>query len=222
MSRILRSSILVFSTVVVAATATAAMAARDRFNRADLGAKWVVPAGDGNLFITDNQLQGDLLSLGYDTKSGSDTTVKATLYLGGTDIEYGAVASGDIAGGNNAFVKLQEQTGSGKFETLGFYTGNNVEGPFVQLTSPVSSPARVTLSFCGTLATVKIMSAEGKQVYQYDYGTSFGTGGGLGTVGKISIDNYVSKPGKGCEDAVGDKDAVRITHSTAKDISLLK
>jgi hypothetical protein len=215
-------STVILSAVIMAATATAAMAARDNFDRADLGKRWVVPAGDGRLFITNDELQGDTLSLGYDKKSSSDTTVKATLYLGGTDIEYGAVASGDIASSNNAFVKLQADNGSGKFDAAGFYTGNDVEGPFFLLDSPVPSPATVTLSFCGTVATLKIKSAAGKQVYQYDYGTSFGTGGGLGTVGKISIDNYRSSPDTGCEDAIGIKGTIRITHSTAKDVTLTK
>ena len=145
---------LLFSAAVVVASATSAMAAHDNFDRASLGNKWVVPAGDGRLFITNNQLQGDTLSLGYDKKSSADTTVKGTIILNGTDLEYGAVASGNIAGGNNAFVKLQEQNGSGEFEYGGFYVGNNGGGNFFELNSPVPSPANVILSFCGTVATL--------------------------------------------------------------------
>ena len=207
----------------MAATATTAMAAHDNFGRANLGNKWVVPAGDGRLFITNNQLQGDTGSLGYDKKSSADTTVKATLILNGTDLEYGAVASGNIAGGNNAFVKLQEQNGSGEFEYGAFYVGNNGGGNFFQLNAPVASPASVSLSFCGTVATLKISSSSGKQKYTYDCGTSFGGGGGLGTYGNISLDNYVSKPG-GCADVVGagNEKATVVKGSNARDLSLAK
>jgi hypothetical protein len=207
----------------LALCASSAMAARDNFDRASLGRKWVVPAGDGALFITNNQLQGDTLSLGYDKRSNADTTTSATVYLNGTDLEYGAVASGDIATGNNAFVKLQEQNGSGMFEYGGFYVGNNGSVDFFQLNSPVPSPATMTVSFCGTVATLKIKSAAGTQKYTYDYGTTFGTGGGLGTYGLISLDNYKSKVG-GCaaDGGMSTKGARVIKGSDARDLSLSK
>jgi hypothetical protein len=194
------------------------MAAKDNFDRSDLGKKWVVTSG--RLYISNDQLQGDPLSIGYDKKSAGDTTVAGTLYLNGTDTEYGAVASGNIASGNDAFVKLQEQNASGMFEYGGFYTGNNIGGDFFQLNSPVASPAQVTLSFCGTVATLKIKSSSGKQTYTYDYGASFGGGGGLGTYGAISIDNYKSKPG-GC---TADRTATVIKHNASgtKDPTLAK
>src|SRR6478672_11554529 len=117
------------SAAIMAATATTAMAAEsrsgtahDNFDRAVLGNRWAIRSG--RLFINNNQMRGDAGSLGYDKKSSTNTTVAATLYLNGTDLEYGAVASGDIASGNNAFVKLQEQNGSGEFEYGAFYVGN--------------------------------------------------------------------------------------------------
>ena len=203
-------------TAAGALCATSAMAAHDDFDRANLGNKWVIVSP--NLFISNNQLKGDSLALGYDKKSVSDSKVSATVYLNGTDLEYGAVASGDIASGNNAFIKLQEQNGSGEFEYGAFYVGNNGGGNFFQLNSPVPSPAVLTLSFCGTVATMKIKSADGTQKYTYDYGTTFPTGGGLGTYGNISLDNYRSKIG-GCADAIG---ATPVKGSNAKDLSLTK
>jgi len=65
---------------------------------------------------------------------------------------------------------------------------------------------------------MKIKSAAGTQKYTYDYGTTFGTGGGLGTYGNISLDDYKSKLG-GCADAVG---ATVIKGSNARDLSLVK
>ena len=180
----------------------------------------MVPAGDGSLYITNNQLQGASLSLGYDKKSGSDSTVTATVYLNSTDSEFGAVASGDIAGGNNAFVKIQSQNADGMFEYGGFYVGNNGGVDFFQLNSTVPSPARMTVSLCGTVATLKIKSSAGTQSYTYDYGSSysFGTGGGLGTYGNISLDNYSSGTAS-CTDAIG---ATVIKGSNAQVLSLSK
>jgi hypothetical protein len=74
---------------------------------------------------------------------------------------------------------------------------------------------------CGTVGTMTIKSAAGKQQYTYDYGTTFPTGGGAGTFGAIAIDNYKSNANGGCETAVGAK-AIRITHSTATDRVLTK
>lgn len=211
-------SLLAFAGAVLCGTS--AMAAKDNFDRSDLGKKWVVPAGDGRLYITNDALQGDTLSLGYFKKSGGDSAVTATLILGGTDLEYGAIAVGDVASGNNVFAKLQEQNGSGEFEYGGLYVGNNGGGFFFQLNSPVASPANVTVSVCGTVATMTIKSSSGKQVYSYDYGTSFPTGGGLGTYGLISLDNYKSKAASCTADLRG-ATVLRGT-SKIKDLSLQK
>jgi hypothetical protein len=196
------------------------MAARDNFDRTSLGNKWVVPSGDGSLFITNDQLQGSSLSLGYFKKSASDTKTTATVYLNGTDLEYGAVAIGDVATGSNAFVKIQSQNADGMFEYGGFYVGNNGGVDFFQLTSTVPSPATLSVSLCGTVATMKIKSSAGMQKYSYDYGSSynFGTGGGLGTYGNISLDNYKSGAAS-CTDAIG---ATVIKGSNARDLSLSK
>jgi hypothetical protein len=206
-------TISVLSALATVLWATTAMAAHDNFDRASLGKRWVVPFG--SLYIANDQLQGDSVSLGYHKKSAGDTTVSATVYTNGTDLEYGAVASGDIASGNNAFVKIQSQDNTGLFSTAAFYTGNNGGGSFFSLNTPVPSPATLTVSFCGTVATMTIRSSAGRQKYTYDYGTTFGTGGGLGTYGPVSLDDYKSKPG-GCADA---GDAVVIKASNATDLS---
>lgn len=198
--------------------ATSAMAAKDDFNRAQLGKKWVVP--QGNLYITNDQLQGDSLSLGYYKKSSKDSEVSVTAIINNpAETEYGAAAIGDIASGNNAFVKIQTQNGDSAFEYGGFYVGNNGGGDFFALDTPAPSPAKMTVSLCGSVATLTVKSSAGTQKYSYDYGTSFGTGGGLGTYGQISLDDYKSGSAKCKADEIGAK---RITHSTAKDLSLAK
>jgi len=208
---------LILASLAIVVCATSALAARDAFNRRALGPNWVVPTG--RLFINFDQLQGATGSLGYDVESSSDTTVAATVYLASTDVEYGAVASGDVAGGNNAFVKIQAQNADGHFSNAGFYTGNNSGGSFFALKREVPSPATVSVSFCGTVATMKIKSAAGRQIYSYDYGASFGTGGGLGTYGAVALDKYRSKPG-GC--ALQERGIWIKKGSSAGDLSLSK
>lgn len=201
---------------MAALCATSAMAARDNFNRANLGSNWVQQ--DPTLSISNNQLVGTSLALGYDTKSNSDNQARAIIYLNGTDLEYGAVAVGDVAAGNNAFVKIQEANGDGVFEYGAFYTGDNGGGSYFQLNSTVPSPATLTVTVCGTMAVMKIKSAAGTQKYKYDYGYTVGPWGGLGTYGNISLDNYRSRT-TGCGDAKG---ATLITGSNARDLSLSK
>ncbi len=195
---------------------SSAMAAKDNFNRSQLGKKWVITAG--SLEINNDQLQGSSEGLGYYKKSANNTAVTATVYATSTDLEYGAVVSGDIATGNNAFAKVQGES-DGAFQDGAFYTGNNGGGDFFGLTSEVPSPATISLSFCGTVAKLTIKSSAPTQTYTYDYGTSFGTGGGLGTYGEVALDNYKSK---GTSDCAPDKDAIRITHSDAVDPTLRK
>jgi hypothetical protein len=209
---------LLITGMVSALCATSALAASDHFNRTTLGNSWVVPSG--SLFIVSDRLQGDTLSLGYDKKSRADTSVQAVIYTTSTDLEYGAVASGKIATGDNAFVKIQAQTGDGNFSNAGFYTGNNVGGEFFALTSEVPSPATLSVSFCGTVATMKIRSAVHTQVYNYDYGATFHTGGGLGTYGSVALDNYKSSPG-GC--ALSERGIwIKKGASHVRDLSLTK
>jgi|HubBroStandDraft_3_1064219.scaffolds.fasta_scaffold74813_1 hypothetical protein len=188
--------------VAVSLSATSALAQKgaDAFNRPTLGSGWVVTAG--SLSIANHEMVGTSLSLGYIKSSILDkaTAASTVVFLGSTDTEYGAVALGNIAGGNNAFVKIQSQNGLGTFDTAAFYTGNNGGGNFFTLSSPVPSPAILDVFFCGTTATMRITSAAGVQVYTNNYGTTFGIGTGLGTFGSVGLDNFVGF-GSGCKDA---------------------
>jgi hypothetical protein len=163
---------------------------------------------------------GASLSLGYIKSSSKDTAASAVVVLGGTDLEYGAVALGNIAGGSNAFVKIQAQNSAGTFDHGAFYTGNNGGGVFFALSSAVPSPAILDVFFCGTVATMRITSAAGVQTYTNDYATTYGPGGGLGTYGSVGLDNYVGF-GSGCKDAaVGAVPASEMPKD--RDLSLVK
>jgi hypothetical protein len=179
------------------ALATSAMAGADAFNRAHLGSSWVVTSG--SLAISNHELVGGTESIGYLNSASTNTAASAVVLLGGTDLEYGAVAVGNIAGGTNAFVKIQQQNGGGTFDHGAFYTGNNGGGDFFTLSSPVPSPAILDVFFCGDVATMRITSAAGVQLYSYNYGTTFGAGAGLGTYGAVRLDNLIGFA-TGCAD----------------------
>lgn len=178
--------------------AAPALAASDDFDRATLGKKWVVV--DGTLSIANNQLVGSDTALGYFKRSRSDITASALVTLPNANLQYGAVAIGDIATAHNAFVKIQNN-GDATFSFGAFYEGDNGAGNFFALTSPVPSPATLQVTLCGTVAKMTIKSSAKTQKYAYDYGAdgnSFGTGAGLGTFGNVTLDNYQSKPGGRC------------------------
>jgi hypothetical protein len=191
-----------------------AFAGKDLFDRADLGNKWVVV--NPSLGIVANQLVGTDLAIGYHKKAVAADTASATVILNGTGLQYGAIAIGDVATGNNIFVKLQSQDGAGMIDHAAFYTGNNGSGSFFSLTSPMASPAKMTVSLMGTVATLTIKSASGTQTYTYDYGTSFTTGAGLGTYGVVALDNFKFRANFAGEAAAN---AVVVRGSNAKDLS---
>lgn len=182
----------VLASLIAIACATPALAAKDNFDRAALGAKWVTTAGA--LYITDNALAGDPGSLGYFKRSAADSAAQVMMVLPDASLQYGAIALGNIGNGVNAFVKLQAQTGDSSFSHVGFYVGNNGGGTFSTLDVPAPSPAKVSVSLSGSVVTLTIKSAAGTQTYQHDYGTSFGTGAGLGTYGAIRLDSFKSIP----------------------------
>jgi hypothetical protein len=180
---------IAFLTLALALCTTSAMAGADAFNRAKLGGSWVPVSG--SFALSNHELIGSTLALAYSTSSTGNSAGTVVVSLGSTDLEYGAVALGNIAGGNNAFVKIQAQNGAGTFDHGAFYTGNNGTGTFFALSSPVPSPAVLDVFFCGPVAFMRITSAAGTQVYSNNYGGTFGKGVGLGTYGSVLLDNYI-------------------------------
>ena len=87
------------TTILLAAAALFAgnaLAAKDDFNRADLGSKWVQTAPA--LYIADQALQGDSMAAGYFTRSEGANRASAVIALGSTSVEYGAILIGDKIG----------------------------------------------------------------------------------------------------------------------------
>ncbi len=196
-----------------------AQAASDAFNRSKLGGTWVVTSP--KISISADQLVGSDLGLAYLKAASTTNAASAVIYANGTGLQYGAVVVGNIAGGSDAFVKIQEQNGGGTFDHAAFYNGNNGSGSFFALSTPVPSPATIDVAFTGTVATLRITSAAGVQTYTYDYGTTVGNGGGLGTYGASSLDNFVTYTGTSSTLAIAGVDAVRVTAgaNTERDLS---
>ena len=219
MKNTLICKIVALAVVSLSAGSALAQGGSDAFNRASRSKRWVVTAG--SLSISNHGMVGESGSLGYLKPSSKDKAASAVVFLGSsTDTEYGAVALGNIAGGNNAFVKIQAQNGAGTFDHAAFYTGNNGSGTFFALSTPVPSPAILDVFFCGTTATMRITSAAGVQTYTNDYGTTYGPGAGLGTYGSVGLDNFIGSAG-GCNHAqVGAVPASEMPRDT--DLSLAK
>jgi len=204
---------------VVSLCTTSVFAQADAFNRAALGTNWV--ATSGSLSISNHELVGATGSLGYLKTAAKMSAASAVVFLGGTDLEYGAIAVGNIGGGTDAFVKIQAQDGTGTFDHAAFYTGNNSGSDFFTLSSPVPSPAILDVFYCPTtkLVTMRITSAAGVQSYTNNYGTTFGFGAGVGTYGSIKLDNFISFV-SGCNDAFGSTPASLMPRDA--DLSLAK
>lgn len=182
---------LLLAGLLAVAASTPALAAKDKFNRAALGADWTVTAG--SLSISGNALVGTDLSLGEFLPAANSNQAAVVVTLNGTGTQYGAIALGDIGAGNNAFIKIQTQNGAGTFSHGGFYIGNNSGVSFFALDGlPASSKARLTARLVGSVATMEIdtnLDGTADAVYTFDYGTAYGKGAGLGTYGPVSLDN---------------------------------
>lgn len=179
----------------LALASVSAFAAPDKFNRTDLGSDWTMVSG--SLWITDNQLAGDLMALGTFAPSANKNAGSVLVKLNGVDTQYGAVTIGDAASGMNAFVKIQTQNGAGTFSHGAFYVGNNAGGAFFSLDGlPASSSARLTARVNGTIATMEIDTDNDgtpEATYSYDYGMTFANGVGLGTYGAVTMDNLKTR-----------------------------
>lgn len=186
----MKSKLLILSALTLISVPPA-FAAKDDFNRAILGPDWIVT--QGALRIVNQEVLGIRSSQGYFRKAASAVSVSAKVTLNGLRDQAGIVTVGDSAAATNAMIKIQMQDETGMFEYGAFYLGLNGGGPFFKLKSPMASPATLTASINGSVATMTIQSVSGIQTYQYDYGRSLGTGGGIGTFDIASVDDFKSK-----------------------------
>ena len=169
----------------------------DDFNRPDagtLGPSWTVVSGGAQ--IISNQAAGlsDLSLVIYNGVSASGAYVD--VYNTGTGLQYAALVLGYSGGGDNYFIKVQNQSGGNSFGNYGFYNGNNNSGGvgiFDALNTPFSS-ARIWATYSGMTAWLFIDSdfdGVADQQYSHTYSNAVsGTGIGLGFYGATRVDNF--------------------------------
>ena len=220
---------LIAAGMLVALCATSAFAAdTDNFNRTELNTESSPCAGwgeweieVGKLFIVNKELQGTSGAAGIlscdEAFVAQSATVKVILH--GTGPQYGAIIIGNLnVPGDEAFVKIQSQNGTGMFDHVGFYTGINGSGPFIAITSPMVSPATMTVSMVAGVAVLTIKSPSGTQVYTHNYG-DLRIGTGLGTFGSVSLDNFTTPTTLPPPSGAASVQPVWVTGSNAMDLT---
>lgn len=129
--------VFVLSAVLLSATAAAAQSFVDNFDRpdaADLGPNWQV-VGTGSATRTIGNQAGNvvgannlsLVTTANYSAAYTDTKVSADVFhIGPAGTGYAALAfghNGSTAAGQGLFIKVQDNTTSGTFNSVGFYTG---------------------------------------------------------------------------------------------------
>jgi hypothetical protein len=175
----------------------------DRPDSGDLGGDWTVQTGawriETNQARSSTNLTMDLAL--FNTASSNGTISADIFYTGNPRITYCALVAGFSNVANNVFVKLQDDTGSGSFNAVYFYYGNN-GGPWPGMTGGASSlavtpftQARVTLLLSNNFAILEIdRNFDGTPENVITRGglpaASLGYGAGLGGFNNATFDNF--------------------------------
>ncbi len=184
----------------------------DDFNRPDgpIGGDWGPGAGTfGNWAVSGNRGKFSTPLFGGETivhTTASEPFAGSVQVLDvetvGTALQYIALMGG-MGGGNNIFIKVQQQAAGGTFETCGFYQGNNGGGwpgglGFFALTAPFpSARLKVSVDAAGDMVTLEIdtdFNGTPDQTYTSGGAAALapGTGFGLGGFGVASFDNWAT------------------------------
>jgi hypothetical protein len=185
----------------------------DDFNRANggLGASWAT--GSGSYAISGNEVAGTG-TLAYVDNSVANCAVSSTVasvQFGdnpGGALVYVALRCG-VGGGNNFFVKIQDQSGTPSYNTYGFYINNNSNpgGYGIFGTLPLTCLwGRIDVSYDAGTDRMRMDVDEfddgsvEQTVYSGAGASAYalaGTGYGVGTYGSITFDNFDINSGCG-------------------------
>ena len=200
----LSSAILVGAlAVALVPSAAQAVGLSDDFNRpdsADLGEAWTILSGAPRIE------GGAVTGIPYVSSEAMRTSelgwasVSADAHVG-TGVYYVAVLAGgsSIDASDHAYVKVQANAGSGKFDAVFFYRGGNGPGNVVDSFIPLPAEdhftaARMTLTVEGSVASLDLdtdFDGVADQTYSATYATPFtGTFGGIGVYGNARVDNF--------------------------------
>lgn len=174
----------------------------DDFNRADstnMGADWTEVTGDfsiaGNMATstTNNAV------MTYNDDVGSHICVD-TIYSGSGSVQYVGIFTGYADPSNNIFVKVQDNTSSGNFNTVFFrYGGNSGSSLGFDYLSPTFTSARMTVHLVDSTVTVEFdTNFDGMVDQSYSRSgfstVSLGIYSGLGGYGNPLMDNFGIAP----------------------------
>ncbi|RJP46856.1 MAG: IPTL-CTERM sorting domain-containing protein [Desulfobacteraceae bacterium] len=171
----------------------------DDFNRPDgpVGSNWTVH--DGYCNVSNNAaVCGGLGRATFNDAPGDGNVAEADVAVNGTDLQYTGLLLNYGAGVSNLFLKVQSQSGDGRFSHVAFYTGNNGDGfglGFTELTSPFST-AHMKATRVGDVVTIEFTDIDGGAQPPQTYvspGAPPAEGTGIGIVGYVGIarlDNF--------------------------------
>jgi hypothetical protein len=179
--------------------AAATASVLDDFNRADgpIGSAWTVRDGSCNV-VGNAAACGGVGRATFNFAPGTGLTAEADIATNGTQLQYTGLLLGYGAGATNLFLKVQQQGGSGKFDTAGCYTGNNGGGfglGFFNLSSTFAT-AHMKATRAGDVVTIEFTNVDGGAQPPQTYVCSGapaveGTGVGiLGYEGSARLDNF--------------------------------
>jgi hypothetical protein len=202
-----RATIILTAAVgLLLASASSASAAidcsnvRDTFNSANiatLGSSWTQQAPTTS--IEGQRATNPNLTTGLSTfNGGTGNAACADVTVNGTGGQYVAIVLNFAGPNDNLFIKVQENTGGGAFDTVFFYHGNNgtAFAP-VQAITPFTS-GRFAVSRSGDNVTVDIdTNFDGVPEQEYtrtgaNSVPNLGTGIGLGLYGHDFADNFAT------------------------------
>ncbi|NJD61073.1 MAG: hypothetical protein FIA98_16900 [Anaerolineae bacterium] len=176
----------------------------DDFNRPNgsLGASW--SPVNGTISIASNRAQ---TTSGYTTTalavySGIGVNnMEADISTQGTTVQYSALVLNYGAGVNNLFIKIQDNSHDGRFDTGGCYLGNNGAGfglGFFGLSSSFTSAHLSVKVSAARVVTIKLSHIDGgtgTQTYVCSGAPAFeGSSVGIGSYGGGRIDNLSTSP----------------------------
>ncbi len=171
----------------------------DNFNREDgpLTGSWAVRAGDCSI-SSSAAICGDYGLATYYGAPGDGNTAEMDIETRGTAEQYAALVLNFGGDGKNIFIKVQQQEGSGQFEYLGCYMGNNLT-PFGQgfrALNSIFGSAHMKATHIGSTIAIEFTNVDNgeqpDQRYTCTDAPGF-TGKGIGIAGfnnKSLMDNF--------------------------------
>lgn len=168
-------------------------AAKDLFNRTELGSNWTVQGGQ--VWLDQKAFTGFLDGLATFTPAADDNEASVLVKITQAGPQQVGISIGDVAKGKNAYMKILSNSFFKKtFSHVAFYVKNNSDNfgkgtKTIALTLPAFSAARFSARLVGSVGTIEIdtdLDGTADATYEFDYGKLVsGRGIGLGAGGVV-------------------------------------